>query len=89
MLQVKGFSIEKAHLTVIRQMKSVGLSVRTISDYKLHVRHFIEVTVVKVVEELNANHIYSWLSSMNVSNQTKLTRLKCLKELLGCCFDNS
>ena len=41
--------------------------------------HFNKFAGVKVIEELTADHIYLWLSSMNVSNQTKLTRLKCLK----------
>ncbi|MGC4376195.1 site-specific integrase [Fictibacillus sp. Mic-4] len=85
---IVGFSMEKALNTVIRQMKAAGLRERTISDYELHVNHFIEITNTQVIEELTADHIYLWLSSMNVSNQTKLTRLKCLKAFLGRCFDN-
>lgn len=76
----RGFAIEKALATFVCQMKATGLRKRTISNYELHVNHFIE--------ELNVDDIYLWLSSMNVSNQTKLTRLKCLKVFLGCCFDN-
>ncbi|EOW9529815.1 tyrosine-type recombinase/integrase [Bacillus cytotoxicus] len=86
--RVRGFAIDKALVTVIRQMKATGLRERTICDYELHVNHFIEVTGVQFIEELNVDHIYLWLSSMNVSNQTKLTRLKCLKAFLGRCFDN-
>ncbi|MEI5905612.1 site-specific integrase [Bacillus spongiae] len=86
--KVNGFPIEKALSTVLRQMKAAGLRDRTIMDYKLHVNHFVKVTEVEVIEELNADHIYEWLSSMEVSNQTKLTRLKCIKAFLGRCFDN-
>ncbi|XYR61553.1 hypothetical protein ACS4RT_07460 [Bacillus amyloliquefaciens] len=61
---------------------------RTISDYVHHVEHFQSVTHLKFVEDINAKEIYRWLDSMNVSNQTKLTRLKCLKAFLSRCFDN-
>jgi integrase/recombinase XerD len=84
----KGYPIEKALSTVLRQMKAAGLRERTISDYELHVNHFAEIISARTLEELNADHIFEWLSSMNVSNQTKLTRLKCLKAFLGRCFDN-
>ncbi|WP_182200397.1 tyrosine-type recombinase/integrase [Paraliobacillus salinarum] len=84
----RGFPIEKALITVIKQMRATGLRPRTINDYELHVRHFIKVTDIQHVEEISADHIYEWLSSMNVSNQTKLTRLKCLKAFLSRCKDN-
>ncbi|SCN41802.1 Site-specific tyrosine recombinase XerD [Bacillus cytotoxicus] len=70
---------------VVRQMKATGLRECTINDYYLHVSHFMKITDTQYLEELNVNHIYEWLSSMNVSNQTKLTRLKCLKTFLGRC----
>ncbi|MCD2337376.1 tyrosine-type recombinase/integrase [Bacillus cereus] len=81
-------TIEKALSTVIRQMRATGLRDRTISDYELHIGHFMRVTGAQFLQELTVEHIYLWLSSMNVSNQTKLTRLKCLKAFLGRCFDN-
>ncbi|MFX3624012.1 MAG: tyrosine-type recombinase/integrase [Ectobacillus sp.] len=84
----QGYPIQKALETVLRQMKASGLRPRTISDYELHVNHFVEVTGVKVMEELTSDHIYTWLSSMNASNQTKLTRLKCLKAFFSRCFNN-
>lgn len=84
----EGYSIHNALDTVLRQMKAVGLRPRTIDDYEMHVSHFAKVTGVKTIEEINASHIYEWLSSMDVSNQTKLTRLKCLKAFLSRCFDN-
>lgn len=84
----QGFPIEKALTVIIRQMEASGLRERTISDYELHVNHFIEITGITTMEELSAESVYSWLSSMNVSNQTKLTRLKCLKAFLSKCFLN-
>lgn len=81
-------TIDKALEIVVRQMKATGLRERTINDYYLHVNHFTKITDTQYLEELNVNHIYEWLSSMNVSNQTKLTRLKCLKAFLGRCHDN-
>ncbi|MGY8620197.1 tyrosine-type recombinase/integrase [Bacillus safensis] len=80
--------IAKALEIITRQMKVSGNRSRTISDYVLHVEHFQSVTHLKFVEDINAKAIYSWLDSMNVSNQTKLTRLKCLKAFLSRCFDN-
>lgn len=74
--------------TITRQMRVSGYRSRTISDYILHVEHFQSVTKVRYVAEISANTIYRWLDSMDVSNQTKLTRLKCLKAFLSRCFDN-
>ncbi|CAK6476561.1 tyrosine-type recombinase/integrase [Peribacillus castrilensis] len=77
--------ISNALDVITRQMKVSGNRSRTISDYVLHVEHFQRVTNVA---DITANTIYKCLDSMNVSNQTKLTRLKCLKAFLSRCFDN-
>lgn len=84
----EGMPILKALEVVTRNMKVAGFRARTISDYTMHVTHFAKITGAETLEELEASHIYDWLASMNVSNQTKLTRLKCLKAFLGRCFDN-
>jgi integrase/recombinase XerD len=81
-------TIHKALTSILRQMRASGLRERTMDDYELHVSHFAKVTGIQSLEEINADHIYHWLSAMNVSNQTKLTRLKCLKAFLGRCFNN-
>ncbi|UOY94186.1 site-specific integrase [Ectobacillus sp. JY-23] len=81
-------SVMEALDVVTRQMRVSGYRSRTISDYILHVEHFQSVTKVKYVADISANTIYLWLDSMKVSNQTKLTRLKCLKAFLSRCFDN-
>lgn len=73
---------------ITRQMKVSGNRIRTINDYVIHVEHFKSVTNVQLVTDITADTIYNWLNSMNVSNQTKLTRLKCLKAFLSRCFDN-
>ncbi|PAK42653.1 tyrosine-type recombinase/integrase [Peribacillus simplex] len=80
--------ISNALDVITRQMKVSGNRSRTISDYVLHVEHFQSVTNVQYVADITANTIYKWLDSMKVSNQTKLTRLKCLKVFLSRCFDN-
>lgn len=85
---VDGLPIVTALSLVLRQMEISGLRPRTLSDYNLHITHFIKVTGTQVLEELTVEHIYKWLSSMDVSNQTKLTRLKCLKAFLNRCFFN-
>lgn len=80
--------ISKALATVTRQMKVSGNRSRTIDDYVRHVEHFQNVTRSQYIEDITAETIYKWLDSMNVSNQTKLIRLKCLKAFLSRCFDN-
>ncbi|NOG28497.1 hypothetical protein [Lysinibacillus fusiformis] len=50
--------------------------------------NFKKVTAITYLEEITVDTIYSWLDSMRVVNQTKLTRLKVVKSFLGKCFDN-
>ncbi|PAD19134.1 tyrosine-type recombinase/integrase [Shouchella clausii] len=80
-------TIEQALRIITRHMKASGRRDRTISDYEVHVAHFSEVTNVIYLNQVTPEHIYLWLSSMDVSNQTKLTRLKCLKAFLNKCAD--
>jgi site-specific recombinase XerD len=81
-------TVEQALATVTRQMEISGNRARTVSDYRLHVMHFAEVTKLSYIDELTTDSIYDWLASMDVSAQTKLTRLKCVKAFLSRCFDN-
>ena len=69
-------------------MKVSGLRERTIKDYNLHVIHFCKLTEVIYLSDITTNEVYDWLNSMEVSNATKLIRLKCLKAFLGKCLDN-
>ena len=80
--------IEQALAIVTKQMEVSGFRRRTISDYQLHMNHFIKITGATYLDEITTDNIYQWLGSMAVSNQTKLTRLKCLKAILSKCFDN-
>ncbi|MFB1052191.1 tyrosine-type recombinase/integrase [Paraliobacillus sp. JSM ZJ581] len=81
-------SVSKVLEVITRQVKVSGNRTRTIEDYVRHVNHFQTVTKVRCVPNITADNIYYWLDSMAVSNQTKLTRLKCLKAFLSHCFDN-
>lgn len=73
---------------IIQQMQVSGYRERTITDYSNYMAQFRKVTNVEYLEEITTDTIYLWLDSMDVSNQTKLTRLKCLKAILGKCFNN-
>ncbi|MGB6779751.1 MAG: site-specific integrase [Planococcus citreus] len=79
---------EKAITVITKQMQVSGFRERTIKDYRLHWNHFLTVTKLVYLTDITTEVIYSWLGSMDVSNQTKLTRLKCLKAILTKCFDN-
>lgn len=81
-------TLEKAMRVIVRQMKVSGFRERTMKDYRLHWNHFAQITETTYLTEITADKIYAWLGSMEVSNQTKLTRLKCLKAILTKCFDN-
>lgn len=81
-------TIEKALRVITKQMQVSGFRERTVSDYQLHWNHFAKITCLTFLSDITPDSIYSWLNSMSVSNQTKLTRLKCLKAILTKCFDN-
>lgn len=82
------FTVLKALEAVVKQMVATGLRPRTISDYELHVIHYVEITGVQAISEVTAATVYEWLGSMDVSNQTNLTRLKCLKAFFKRCTEN-
>lgn len=82
------FSIEKALDIVVNQMEVAGLRPRTIKDYKTYVLDFVNKTGVKYMQDMDADAIYAWLSTMNVQPQTKAIRIKCLRAFLERCFDN-
>lgn len=74
--------------TVINQMQASGFRPRTIKDYETVLMNFTKSLDVKYLEDISVDTIYWWLNSMQVVNQTKLTRLKVLKSFLGKCFNN-
>ncbi|MGG4166829.1 site-specific integrase [Rossellomorea vietnamensis] len=81
-------TLEQAIATITRQMTISGNRPRTISDYNVYVKQFAESMLITYVDDITSDTLYEWLSNMNVSAQTKLTRLKCLKAFLSRCFDN-
>lgn len=84
----QGISIRKALESVVKQMESVKLRPRTISDYITHVTHFAESSEIESLQDVTPDSVYLWLSSMNVSDSTKLIRLKCLRAFLERCLNN-
>lgn len=84
----QGMSIEKALTILNRQMKVSGLRERTIKDYNLYTKEFCLVTGATHLSDVSLEKIYDWLDTMNVSNTSKLIKLKSLKSILGKCFDN-
>ncbi|MCE7793442.1 tyrosine-type recombinase/integrase [Salipaludibacillus sp. CUR1] len=83
-----GRGLDSVMEIIIQQMRVSGYRERTITDYIRYMAQFREITNVNNLEEITTDTIYLWLDSMQVSNQTKLTRLKCLKAILGKCFNN-
>lgn len=73
---------------ISRQMEILGYRERTINDYALHVNHLGNVVGLNYLSDITKDSIYYWLDSMEVSNQTKLIRLKCLKAFLTKCYEN-
>lgn len=73
---------------ILKQMQTSGYRTRTMKDYETIVLNFQKATNVEFIDEIKAETIYKWLDSMQVTNQTKLTRLKALKSFLSKCFNN-
>ncbi|WP_158095143.1 tyrosine-type recombinase/integrase [Gottfriedia luciferensis] len=73
---------------VIHQMKIMGYRERTLNDYFLYVNQFADKMDLIYLTDISNEYILNWLDTMNVSSQTKLTRLKCLKAFLSRCYDN-
>ncbi|MBD7962534.1 tyrosine-type recombinase/integrase [Fictibacillus norfolkensis] len=83
-----GRDLDSVMEVIIQQMTVSGYRERTMTDYISYMAQFRKVTNVEYLEDITTDSIYLWLNSMAVSNQTKLTRLKCLKAILGKCFNN-
>lgn len=81
-------TIREALSTITKQMEVAGRRPRTISDYITHVGSFIEITGLEKLKDINPASLYYWLEKMEVSNSTKLIRLKCVKAFLSKCYDN-
>lgn len=73
---------------IVSQMEVSGYRPRTIKVYDTVLMNLSKSTGVTYLGEITVDVIYSWFDSMQVVNQTKLTRLKVLKSFLGKCFTN-
>ena len=81
-------TIEEALEQVVNQMELSGLRPRTILDYRRYVAALAETCNIRMLNEINAQSIYAYLTSLNVANSTKLIRLKCIKAFLERCLGN-
>ncbi|QKS71964.1 site-specific integrase [Paenalkalicoccus suaedae] len=86
--RAKDVTIDFALEQVLLQLRSSGYRPRTLNDYETIVTKFAQTMRVHTIREITRDTIYAWLSGMDVSNQTKLTRLKCLKAWLTHCERN-
>lgn len=80
--------IDDALIIVYQQMRVSGNRERTITDYDYIFKQFVKVNNLRYVENINSDSIYNYLDSINVSNQTKLIRLKTIKAVLGKFYNN-
>lgn len=85
----ENFTIDRALDIVIKQMEAEGLRPRTISDYRTHIAHYMRITNIEFMRDIDVDSIYEWIASMNVQSSTKLIRLKCFKAFLERCYDNN
>ena len=81
-------TIEEALEHIVNQMELSGLRPRTILDYRRYVAALAETCNIRLLNEINAQSIYTYLSSLKVANSTKLIRLKCIKAFLERCLGN-
>lgn len=75
-------TVEQALSIVMKQMQINNYRSRTIKDYQLYFTNFATSQNITYVDEIDADKIYAWLSSMDVGAVTKQNRLKCLKAML-------
>lgn len=80
--------VEDALSIILQQMQTSGYRIRTMKDYETIVLNFQKTTNIEYIDEVKIETIYEWLDSMQVTNQTKLTRLKAFKSFLSKCFNN-
>lgn len=79
----KGKPIAEALNTVFNQMEVAGNRPRTIESYSYIFNQFVEMNNLEYVEEINIGSIYNYLGSLDVSQRTKLIRLKSTKAVLS------
>lgn len=81
-------TISDALETIYQQMRISGNRPRTIESYSYIFNQFIDMTLLKYVDEINIDSIYRYLDNLQVSASTKLIRLKTIKAVLSKFYDN-
>lgn len=84
----KGKQIIEALETVFNQMRTAGNRQRTIESYEYIFKQFVNINDIEYVEEINIDSIYNYLGSIDVSQCTKLIRLKSTKAVLSKFYNN-
>lgn len=64
-------------------MKVAGNRPRTIESYEYIFKQFVQMNGIEYVEQINIDSIYNYLGSLDVSQRTKLIRLKSTKAVLS------
>ncbi|WP_232787194.1 hypothetical protein [Planococcus sp. MB-3u-03] len=73
-------TISDALETIYQQMRISGNHPRTIESYSYIFNQFTDMSLLKYVDEITIDSIYSCLDNLQVSASTKLIRLKPLKQ---------
>lgn len=76
-------TVDEALDLVVRQATIEGLRDTTIHDYVKWLSKFAEYNNIQYVTDIQLEHIYSWLDSMDVADSTRRIRLKALKAVLS------
>ncbi|TAA71936.1 tyrosine-type recombinase/integrase [Planococcus salinarum] len=84
----EGMQIVDALEIVFQQMQVAGNRERTIESYRYIFKQFVEYNELKYVEDITIDTIYNYLSSLQVTQQTKLIRLKSIKAVLSKFYNN-
>lgn len=87
--EVRVPTIAAALETVFKQMQIAGNRQRTIESYAYIFNQFVAVNRLEYVEDISAESIYHYLDVLEVSQQTKLIRLKSIKAVLSKFYNNS
>ena len=84
----EGLLIVDALEIVFQQMRVAGNRQRTIESYHYIFKQFVEYNELEFVEDIAIDTIYNYLSSLQVTQQTKLIRLKSIKAMLSKFYNN-
>lgn len=84
----EGLLIVDAEEIIFQQMRVAGNRQRTIESYHYIFKQFVEYNKLEFVGDITIDTIYDYLSSLEVTQQTKLIRLKSIKAMLSKFYNN-